>query len=176
MTGRIKIGHCYIAKLSKKQAPVRVDSTNPDGGWNVRNLETGRLTVVKEKDKFLRECEDADMTTEVTPNRRQRSAAPVSPSAEQNTLVDASLDLPETKPERKLSVLDAAHKVLLEVNGELSTPEIIKIAIEKGYWTTGGKTPASTLHAAISRDIAKNGNTSRFLKGERGKFLANLPY
>ncbi|MGL6196588.1 MAG: winged helix-turn-helix domain-containing protein [Thermoguttaceae bacterium] len=175
MTIRIKIGHCYIAKLSKKQAPVRVDSTNPDGGWNVRNLETGRLSIIKEKDKFLRECEDSDIVAEVAPTRRGACRSTVlAPSRDA-----AVADLPAPPPQvatKKLSVLDAAHKVLLEVNGELSTPEIIKIAIEKGYWTTSGKTPASTLHAAISRDIAKNGANSRFLKGERGKFLANLPY
>lgn len=171
MTGKIKIGHCYIAKLSKKQAPVRVDSIDPDGGWYVYNLLSGRLTTIKEKDKFLRECNDNDLETNVAPRRRAR------PQVQSEAVPEPQIEtVTETPTNRKLSVLDAAHKVLLEVNGELSTPEIIKIAVEKGYWTTGGKTPASTLHAAISRDIAKNGNASRFLKGERGKFLANLPY
>ena len=47
---------------------------------------------------------------------------------------------------------------------------VVERAIEKGYWKTGGKTPAATVYAAIIREIAKKGDASRFAKADRGKF------
>ncbi|GEM_PF-5876952 len=39
------------------------------------------------------------------------------------------------------------------------------------FWTPRkGKTPAATLYAAILREITTKGETSRFVKTERGRF------
>jgi hypothetical protein len=38
----------------------------------------------------------------------------------------------------------------------------------------GGKTPASTLYAAIGRSIKDEGKASAFRKSERGKFEAKI--
>jgi hypothetical protein len=44
----------------------------------------------------------------------------------------------------------------------------------KGYWTSpGGKTPASTLYAAILREIQAKGKEARFVKADRGQFTLN---
>jgi len=77
------------------------------------------------------------------------------------------------KAERKdgtMSGLDAAAKVLGEANEPLNTKTIVERAIEKGYWKSGGKTPAATVYAAIIREIAKKGDASRFTKADRGRF------
>jgi hypothetical protein len=41
----------------------------------------------------------------------------------------------------------------------------------KGYWTSpAGKTPASTLYAALSRELGTKKDPARFRKTGRGKF------
>ena len=45
----------------------------------------------------------------------------------------------------------------------------------EGLWASpGGKTPASTLYAAIGRSIKDLGKASAFRKTERGKFEAKI--
>ena len=47
-----------------------------------------------------------------------------------------------------------------------------RLIAEKGYWTSpGGKTPHSTLYAAIAREIKLKGAASRFVKADKGKFV-----
>ena len=79
----------------------------------------------------------------------------------------------DEKKDGKMSGLDAAAKVLAEVDAPLSCKTIVQAAIEKGYWTTNGKTPAATIYAAILREIAAKGKDARFRKTERGKFALN---
>jgi hypothetical protein len=44
---------------------------------------------------------------------------------------------------------------------------------EKGYWSSpGGKTPHATLYSAILREISAKGELSRFVKTDRGRFIA----
>lgn len=69
-----------------------------------------------------------------------------------------------------MSGLDAAHKVLLEC-GERTSDEIAALAVEKGYWSTSGKTPGATLYVAITRAIAKG--DGRFTKTGGKTFSAN---
>lgn len=83
----------------------------------------------------------------------------------------------ETQPQHggkldsKMSMLDAAAKVLAEAGESLTTKTMIQAMATKGYWTSpGGKTPHATLYAAIIREIAKKGNESRFKKTDRGQF------
>ena len=55
----------------------------------------------------------------------------------------------------------------------MTAKEMIEVAEAKGYWKSpGGKTPHATVYSAIIREIAKKGDTSRFVKTERGKFTA----
>jgi len=80
---------------------------------------------------------------------------------------------PRKKAERKdgtMSGLDAAAKVLAEAGEPLNCKTIVERAIERGYWKTGGKTPAATVYAAILREIQKKGDASRFAKADRGMF------
>ena len=184
---RIKVGNCYVARLSKGEAPVRIEEALAEG-WQVRNLKTRRTTQVI-KDQILRPLTDEEMLTltQQEPNRRKIAVTaeapeeiPVEIPTEEvlETTVDSSAeddDIYETlrkKPRRKMTLLDAAHRVLTEYGGALTTGEIVEAALRKGYWQTEGKTPANTLNAAIARDIKVNGETSRFQKGERGHFLA----
>lgn len=69
-----------------------------------------------------------------------------------------------------MSGIDAAAKVLADAGEPLNCKTIVERALAKGLWKTGGKTPASTVYAAILRDIAKKGSGSRFKKADRGMF------
>jgi len=71
---------------------------------------------------------------------------------------------------RKPGGLDAAVTVLRESGMPMNCGDIVKTALEKGYWQTGGKTPAATIYAAIITEIAKKGDASRFRKTARGHF------
>jgi len=74
------------------------------------------------------------------------------------------------KGAKRASGLDAAARVLAEAGEPLNCKTIVERALEKGYWKTNGKTPQATVYAAIIREIAKKGDTARFVKTERGKF------
>ena len=71
----------------------------------------------------------------------------------------------------KSSALDAAARVLRESGQPMSCPELIEQMAAKGYWTSPkGKTPSSTLYAAIAREVKLKGTASRFFKTGPGRF------
>jgi hypothetical protein len=75
------------------------------------------------------------------------------------------------KREGRMSALDAAAQVLAEAKAPMSSGALIEAMAEKGYWNSpGGKTPAATLYAAITREISLKGNEARFKKVDRGQF------
>jgi HB1/ASXL restriction endonuclease-like protein with HTH domain len=71
----------------------------------------------------------------------------------------------------KSSALDAAARVLRESGQPMSCPELIEQMAAKGYWTSPkGRTPASTLYAAMAREVKLKGAASRFIKTGPGRF------
>jgi len=77
-----------------------------------------------------------------------------------------------TKDAKPMSLLDAAaHLLSLGTGDPMRCQDIVDLAVNRNLWTPGkGKTPASTLYAAIHREIKAKGDASRFVKAERGKF------
>ena len=79
----------------------------------------------------------------------------------------------EPAAKKKLSALDATAQVLVENGGSMNTQEMIEAMAAKKLWTSpNGQTPAATLYAALTREIATKGTASRFQKTEPGKFAA----
>ena len=74
------------------------------------------------------------------------------------------------KPEKALSGLDAAAKILGDAKEPLDSKTIVERALAGGLWQTSGKTPSATVYAAMIREIAKKGEVARFVRVERGKF------
>lgn len=69
---------------------------------------------------------------------------------------------------KRFSGLDAAA-VILKAAGEPMRPaDIYAKAHEQGLWSPGGKTPASTLAAALCTSVIKG--KGRFIKAGRGLF------
>jgi len=79
-------------------------------------------------------------------------------------------DPPRRTKQRKPGGLDAAARVLREAGTAMNCGDIVKTALEKGYWQTGGKTPSATIYAAILREINVKGADARFRKTARGHF------
>lgn len=110
------------------------------------------------------------------------SAAPASKPAKPPAENSAAA-LPTAKPpkpsaakrksEPRAGGLSAAHQVLSAAKEPMNVRDITKAAIDKGLWAPGGKTPWSTLAAAIGREIKDKGKQSRFKKTDRGLFAAS---
>ncbi|MEC9374064.1 MAG: winged helix-turn-helix domain-containing protein [Planctomycetota bacterium] len=108
------------------------------------------------------------------PKKRQTKTAPKSDAPKPAPKAPkAATPKPDPKPKR-VSVLDAAAQVLTGATKPMRCKEILAEIEAKGLWSSpGGKTPASTLYAAIIREIEKKGEKSRFTKIDRGLFSAN---
>ena len=112
-------------------------------------------------------------TKKVTARKQAPSKkAPSKPAAGGKTTTGARTTT--NKAPQKMSALDAAAKVLCESKEPLRSREMIEQMAAKGYWKSpGGKTPAATLYAAITREINTKGQDARFKKTDRGLFAVN---
>ena len=72
---------------------------------------------------------------------------------------------------RRLTGLDAAALVLAETGKPMNCPSMVKVMLQKGYWSTNGRTPAATIYAGIRREIETKGGLSRFRKVGKGLFV-----
>lgn len=87
----------------------------------------------------------------------KKSAAKSEPKATKKAAKKVAAD-PATKPDRKVSALDAAAKVLAESAEPMTSKAMIDAMASKGYWTSpGGQTPHATLYTAIIREINVKG-------------------
>jgi len=57
----VRIGRCYMAKVTKSVVPVRIDAENAGGGWNGRNVATGRTVRIESAERLQRECTETDL-------------------------------------------------------------------------------------------------------------------
>ncbi|OQB83256.1 MAG: hypothetical protein BWX88_03445 [Planctomycetes bacterium ADurb.Bin126] len=181
----IEIGKAYRVKVGSNICDVRITGENRHGGWDGVNTATNRAVRIKSAQRLRG-------LAEPRPTRRKKivslaeyeaeAAAETVPTDEPapTEATGAADGAPATKRGRKAkdvegkpkkaSGLDAAVQVLSEAGEPLSTGEMVKRMIEKGLWSTGGKTPAATIYSAILREINVKGDQSRFRKVERGRF------
>ena len=84
----------------------------------------------------------------------------------------ANVGQPVADGGKAMSLMDAAINILSQGTGDpMRCKDIVDLAVQRGLWSPRtGKTPASTLYAAILREIVTKGDASRFVKTERGKF------
>lgn len=190
----VKIGECYMAKVTGSEVPVHIDTENSHGGWNAMNMVTGRKVRIKTAQRLHRKCTQADLAglERSAPKRRKKAAteATTSPTAAtgakpakkatkkasdakgRNTGQTGAKVAKPAKP-KKISGLTAAFMVLVDAGAEMGAKEIVEKAAEKGWWKSDAPTPEATVYAAIIREIATKGEKSRFARGEkRGAFRA----
>lgn len=189
----VKIGENYMAKVTNSVVPVRIDTETPNGGWDGKNLVSGRKVHIKSAQRLRRKCTEADLASlgRPTPKRRPKleGAATTPPTAATDakppkkpiTKATAQKDATRAKQAnpkpkaKKSSGLDAAAQVLTEAAGPMTVKEIVAVAFEKGYWKSDGVTPHATIYSAMIREISKRGKEARFKKTARGKFTARTP-
>jgi hypothetical protein len=193
----IQIGQAYKVKVSGSIAEVRITGENRHGGWDGVNVATNRAVRIKSaqrirslvsrpaKRQVAKTLDEAEATNG-TPAKQvmtkaeyeAQATAPVGDVGTGAATSPKAADEPKVKTKRakgeprakRPSGLDAAATVLAEAGTPLNTKEMVERMLATGMWTTGGKTPAATIYAAIIREIAAKGDQARFRKVERGKF------
>ena len=185
---RIQIGLVYSAKVGGTFLPVRIDKSLGHGRYEGVVMPSG-ATVKFSTDSVKGDGETVeqwqarrtpkerdlpDPAPKATGKRKKSShsefavTALIEPGAKTGKKGQPKADKPAK--ERKPSGLDAAARVLREAGEPMNCGDIVKTALEKGYWQTGGKTPSATIYAAILREINVKGADARFRKTERGHF------
>ena len=167
---QIRLGGIYLAKVTNKLVPVRLDNESRHGGWDATNLATNKKVRIKSA-QSLREpaplaaaAPEATTVTEAAPNAAHTAKERGTPA---KTGDDSAA--------KALGIVGAAIRVLEDHQNQtpLNCSEMVGEMQTKGYWQPrkGGKTPANTLYAAILREINIKAEASRFRKTERGRFL-----
>jgi hypothetical protein len=173
----VKIGGEYMARIGKTPIPVRIVAEKASGGWSAINLTNDKKVFIS----LARLLQEMPAPTETTVTTEGNLTTVELPPATVETI-----DGTNTKPKRgrkpktetvasegktSLSQLDAAAKVLGEATEPMTTKEMVETMAARGYWSSpGGKTPHATLYSAILRELQSKGESSRFIKTDRGHF------
>jgi hypothetical protein len=173
MNETIRLGECWMVRLTKRDLCVRLESRTADGGWIARVMSHGRKITIKNATQLLQRCDKVRIYTvaeETTPNRRSHSTQPPENARKPITKANKTVVASVREPLAPMPLLDAAAVVLRESKTPLSTREIVALIVERKLWKPTGTTPWQTLNAALNRDIVTNGTQSRFKKKDRGKY------
>ena len=165
----VQINATYLLKVAGNLVPVRIDREHESGGWVGTSLKTGKAIRIKSPQRLRKRLDDtAPVATKAKRAAKDATNAPERATGER----DATGGEREASNRKPMSLLDAAaHLLSLGTGDPMRCKDIVNLAIGRGLWTPGkGKTPAATLHAAMSREIKTKGEASRFVKAERGKF------
>lgn len=176
-----------MAKVTNSVVPVWLDTEKLNGGWDGKNLATGRKVHIKSAQRLRRKCTEADLASlgRPAPKRRPKLEDPANtpptaatdtkaaknPTTKAKAKTDATRAKQGQPKAKRPSGLNAAAQVLVEVGKPMTVKEIVEVAFEKGYWKSDGATPHATIYSAIIREVATKGKDSRFRKVERGKFV-----
>lgn len=124
------------------------------------------MTATIEKPAAKKSPAKASKPAKKSPAKKKKAAKPAKASGK-----PAKATKPKAGKPDRMGCLSAAVAVLVASSVPMTCQQIIDEAAAKGLWTTpGGKTPAATLRAAMSREIKEKGNESRFAKADRGLF------
>lgn len=148
----ITVGAIAIIKVGRNEVEVTVTGIT-ERGWMVKSRSTGREFEVRRIERIVEEP----------------SAEEAEPETEENAVNPASESGSGPRPEKKLSLLNAAAQVLAACREPMNCKEIIAKAVEMGLWIpTEAKTPEQTLYSGIFREI-KTAAEPRFKKSETRK-------
>ena len=148
----VTVGTVAIVKIGRNEVEVTVTEVTANG-WKVKSQSTGREFEVRRIVRIVAEPEAAEPEAEEEDNA-------VNPAPESGS---------GPRPEKKLSLLNAAAQGLATCREPMNCKEIIEKAVEMELWVpTGGKTPEQTLYSGIFREI-KTSEEPRFKKSETRK-------
>lgn len=158
----ITVGAKVIVKVGRNEVEVTVTEVTATG-WKVKSQSTGREFDVRRIERIVADAaaeEDAEPETAPAAAETEEEDNAVNPAPESGS---------GPRPEKKLSLLNAAAQVLAACRIPMNCKEMIAKAVEMGLWTpTGAKTPEQTLYSGIFREI-KSTEEPRFKKSETRK-------
>ena len=163
-------GTVAIVKVGRNEVEVTVTEITATG-WKVKSQTTGREFEVRRIERIVtKPVEDAEAAEpETAPAAPETETAEPEPEEEDNAVNPAPESGSGPRPEKKLSLLNAAANVLAACRTPMNCKEMIAKAVEMGLWTpTGAKTPEQTLYSGIFREI-KSTDEPRFKKSETRK-------
>ena len=163
---KIEVGKVYSAKVGGTYLPVRIDKSLGHGRYEGAALPSGK-TVKITTDAVKGVGQTVEQWEAQRKPKEQEAPAATSTTGAAKPKVGATA---KEKKERKPSGLDAAVVVLAEAGKPMNCGDMVKRMLETSLWKTSGKTPASTIYAAIITEISKKGAASRFRKTDRGMF------
>lgn len=153
---------------SDEAAGLTKSSTNGVAGAKAKR---GRVTPSGRTSK--RDLATAQKQDHRPDQQRQRDAEPLAGDEAAERQSEPPRRQKKATGAPRLSALDAAAKLLGETPTPLNTKELVAQLAHRGLWSSPtGKTPHATLYAAMLREIAAKGDTSRFVKTDRGLFAA----
>lgn len=164
---KVEVGKVYSAKVGGTYLPVRIDKSLGHGRYEGIALPDGK--TVKIATDAVKGAGETPEQWEARRKAKEQDAPAATPTATADK-PKAAATKPKEKKERKPSGLDAAVVVLAEAGKPMNCGDMVKRMLETGLWKTSGKTPSSTIYAAIITEIAKKGAASRFRKTDRGMF------
>ena len=155
-TSNVTVGTIVMVKVGRNETEVIVTEITANG-WRVKKVGSDREFIVTRIERVI--------------------AEPGAPETEEEVEVDTPNPAPESggSPEKRLSLLNTAIKVLKESEAPLNTKEIIARVIAADLWSSNGaKTPEQSLYSAFFREI-KEKETPRVRKSaaRRGAFEFN---
>jgi len=131
----VKIGQAYMAKVTGSVAPVRIDAESRHGGWDAKNLITGRKVRIKTAGRLHRRCTEADLANlkRPTPTRRAKTAtvATTSPTAATVAKAPAKATEKATEPKGRDTRSRAATGDSLPATSSRSDAKVAKPAKQK---------------------------------------------
>ena len=168
-TSNITVGTIVMVKVGRNEVEVVVTEITTNG-WKVKKVGSDREFIVSRIERVIAEP-GAPGTIPATEPETESAV----PEVEEE--VDTPNPAPESggSPEKKLSLLNAAIKVLQESEAPLNTKEIIAKVIASDLWSpNGAKTPEQSLYSAFFREI-KEKETPRVRRSaaRRGAFEFN---
>jgi len=155
----VKVGKSYWANVAGSRVPVRIESTNPQGGWVGRSIKTGRTVRIRTAGRLHGECEPekvADVSASAAPNSRKRKKAPA--KAAFSPKVDPKASKKAEKAKQRQAILDAVAKVL-GGKKSLAVGEIYAALADKGLLSTCGDPNHGAIYYALKIDIDQNAKT-----------------
>ena len=145
----IAAGSAAIVKVGRNEIEVDVIGAE-NGRWRVRSRANGREFTTMKFERVIT-VPAAEAPSEIT---TPEPAAPAVEAPNEPAIPEPTVPAPA----KKLSLLDAAAKVL-ETEAPLNAKELVAKAVAAGLWiSTAAKTPEQSLYSAIFREITGKEN------------------
>jgi hypothetical protein len=167
----VKIGGTYLAKVSERVVPIRIEAESRHGGWDATNLATNKRLRIKSPQRLRGEV-NAGTKSQSTAPLKADSPEPREPKTKQPKPKASTAAVAKPEKAKKASGLDVAFKVLTQSSQPMSCREIVQKMLDENLWKTSGATPHATIYAAMIREIQTKGQSARFVKVDRGRFTA----